>query len=86
MKDETAGNGIKKFVRLKPDLYSYLVGDNSEHKQKCCCKRHNEYKYVLLNKKCLRHLLNRIPGKDHRLRTYEIQKISFYYSDNEICI
>ena len=38
MKDETAGNGIKKFVRLKPDLYSYLVGDNSEHKQKCCCK------------------------------------------------
>ena len=30
----------------------------------------SEYKYVLLNKKCIRHLLNRIQSKDHRIGTY----------------
>ena len=33
---------------------------------------HNEYKDFLLNKKCLRHSINRIQRKDHRIRTYEI--------------
>ena len=33
---------------------------------------HNEYKDVLLNKKCLRHSMNRIPSKNHKIRTYEI--------------
>ena len=31
MKDETGGAAIEKFVRLKPKMYSFLVGDNSEH-------------------------------------------------------
>ena len=33
---------------------------------------HNEYKDFLLNKKCLRHSINRIQRKDHRTGTYEI--------------
>ena len=33
MKDETAGLAIKEFVELKPNMYSYLVDDNSEHKK-----------------------------------------------------
>ena len=33
MKDEIAGVAIKKFVGLKPKMYSYLVDDNSEHKK-----------------------------------------------------
>ena len=36
---------------------------------------HSEYRDVLLNKKCLRHSMNRIQSKDHRIRTYEINKI-----------
>ena len=28
---------------------------------------HNEYKDVLLNNKCLRHSMNRIHSKDHRI-------------------
>ena len=50
----------------------------------------NEYKDVLLNKKCLRHLMNRIQSKNHRIGTYEISKISLscfgdkiYIPDNE---
>ena len=51
----------------------------------------NEYTDVLLNKKCLRHLMNRIQSKSHRIGTYEINKISLscfkdkiYFLDNEI--
>ena len=37
---------------------------------------HNKYKDVLLNKKCLRYSMNRIQSKDHKIGTYEINKIS----------
>ena len=33
---------------------------------------HNEYKEALLNNKCIRHSVNRIQRKDHRMETYEI--------------
>ena len=67
MEDETTGVAIEEFVGLKPKMYSYLVDDNSEHKKakgvnKILVARisHKEYKYVLLNKICLRHSMNRI--------------------------
>ena len=44
---------------------------------------HNEYKDVLLNKKCLRHLMNRIQSKDHRIGTYEINNISLHCFDDK---
>ena len=46
----------------------------------------NKYKDVLLNKKCLRHLMNRIQSKDHKIRTYEINKISLSRFDDKIYI
>ena len=33
MKDEVAGVAIEEFVGLKPNMYSYLADDNSEHKK-----------------------------------------------------
>ena len=33
MKDETAGLMIEEFVGLKPNIYSFLVDENSEHKK-----------------------------------------------------
>ena len=48
--------------------------------------RHNEYKDVMLNNKCLRHSMNRIQSKNHRIGTYEIKKISLSYFDDKICI
>ena len=92
MKDETAGVAIEEFVRLKPKIYSYLVDDNSDHKKAKCVNRnvatisHIEYKNVLLNKKCLRHSMNRIQSKDHKIATYEINKISFFCFDNKMYI
>ena len=62
MKDEITGVAIEEFVGLKPRMYSYLVDDNSEHKQTKKVNKnivaaisHNKYKDVLLNKKCLKH-------------------------------
>ena len=70
-----------------------MVDDNSEHKKAKDVNKnvvatisHNEYKDVLLNKKCLRHSMNRILRKDQRIGTYEINKISFPYLDNKIYI
>ena len=93
MKDETACVAIEKFVGLKPKMYSYLVDNNSEHKKTkgvirniVAIMSHNEYKHALLNKKCLRHLINRIQSKDHRIETYEINKISLSSFDDKIVI
>ena len=84
MKDETGGAEIE-FVRLKPKMYSFLVDDNSEHKKAkgvnknvAAAISHNEYEDILLNNKCLRHSMNRIQSKDHRLGTYEINKIVLF--------
>ena len=47
---------------------------------------HNEYKDVLLNKKCLRHSMNRIQSKDHKIGTYEINKISLSSFNDKLFI
>ena len=66
MNDETRGVPIEEFVGLNPKMYSFLV-DNCEHKKAKGVNKnvvatisHNEYKDVLLNKKCRRHSKNRI--------------------------
>ena len=63
-------------------MYSYLVDDNSNHKKAkgvhenvVATISHNKYKDVLLNKKLLRHLMNMIQSKAHKIGTYEIGKI-----------
>ena len=49
-------------------------------------RSHNEYKDVLMNNKCLRHSMNRIQSKDHRIGTYEMNKILLSCFDNKIYI
>ena len=47
---------------------------------------HNECKDVLLNQICLRLLMNRIQSKNHRIRTYEINRFFLSYFDNKTYI
>ena len=77
---------------MKPKIYSFLV-DNNEHKKAkgvnknvVATRSHNEYKDVLLNNKCIRHLINRIQTKDHRIGTYEINEISLSCFNDKIYI
>ena len=55
-------------------MYFFLVDDSIEHKKGkdmnkniVATMHHNEYKNNLLNDKCLRHLMNRIQSKNHRI-------------------
>ena len=93
MRDKSAGVMSEEFVGLKPKMYSYLVDDNSEHKKAKGVNKnvvatisHNEYKGVLLNKKCLRHAMNRTQNKDHRIGICKINKISLSRYDDKIYI
>ena len=84
MINETNGVAIEEFVGFKSKIYLCLVDDNSEHKRAKGVNRnaivtisHSDYKDVFLNNKCLKHSVNRIQSKDHRIGTYEINKISW---------
>ena len=92
MKDETGGVAINTFVALKPKKYSFLVNNNEYEKAKVVNKdvvatiSHNEYKDILLNKKCVRYSVNRIQSKNDWIRTYEINKISLPCFDDKVYI
>ena len=83
MKDGTGDVEIEEFAGLKSKIYSFLIDDNSVHKKAKGVNRndvttisYNKYKDALLNHKCIRHSMNRIQSKDHRIGTHEINKIS----------
>ena len=85
MKHETRGVAIEEFVGLKPKMYSFLVDDSSEHKKAKGVNKtvvatisHGEYEDILLNNECLRHSMNRIQNKNHKIGTYEINKFFFH--------
>ena len=93
MKDVTAGVAIEEFGQLEPKMYSYLVDNNSDQKNGKSVNKnvaaaisHNEYKDVLLNKKCLRYSMNSIQSRDHKIGTYEIYRISLSCINDKVFI
>ena len=76
---------------MKPKLYLLLVNDTSEYNKAkgvnwgvVATISHVKYKDNLLNKKYLRHLMNRIWSKDHRKGTLEIKNITLSCYDGII--
>ena len=93
MKDKAAGVAIKEFFGLKPKMYSFLIDDISDHKKAKGVNKNvfatisqNKYKDGLLNYECLRHSVNRIQSKNHRIWTYEINNISLSSFNDKIYI
>ena len=93
MNNETAGVTIEELVGLKTKIYSYLVDENSEYekakgvnKNVVATISHNKYTDVLLNKKCLRHSMDSIQTKYHKIGTYKTSKISLSSFDDKIYI
>ena len=84
MIDKTGGVAIEKFAGLKSKMYSFLVGNNEPKKAKyvnrnvVATRSYDEYKDVLLDNKCIRHSINRIQFKDHRIGTYDIILMKIY--------
>ena len=92
MENETGVVAIEEFLGLKSKMYLFLEHNDEHKKAKGVNKKvvakigHNEYKDVLWNNKHIRHSMNRIQTKDHRIITYEISKISLYCFDDKIYI
>ena len=74
-------------------MYLFFIDNSSEHKRVKSVNEniiatisHYEYKDILLNKTCFRHLMNRIQSKDCRIGADEINKTYLSYFDNKIYI
>ena len=79
MKDEYGGVIIDQFIGLKSKMHSIKKIDGSESstaKGVNIATEFNEFKDVLFNKKIIRHKIKRIQAKKHKIRTYEVDKIS----------
>ena len=93
IKDETDSVAIEEFFGLSSKMCSFLLDDNSENEKEKGVNRnifatmsHNEYNFFLLNNKCLRHSINGIQSKDHRIGTYEINRFSLFCFNGRIYI
>ena len=85
MKDEFDRVIVEEFIGLKSKTYSMKKIDGKELKTAKgvnTTTEFNEFKDVLFAKKIIRHIMNRIQSKKHKLGTYEIDKISLSCCDN----
>ena len=86
MKNESEGKVTDEFVGLKSKMYSMKNIDGKESntaKGVNIATEFNEFKDSLFNKKVLRHKMRRIQGKNHKMGTYEINKISLSSFDDK---
>ena len=86
MKDEFGGVIVIEFVGLKSKMYSMKKIDGKEYntaKGVSIATEFDKFKDVLFNEKIIRQKMKRIQSKKHKLRTYEIDKISLSCFDNE---
>ena len=93
MRDKAGDFAIKEFVGLNPKMYSFLVDDSSEHKKAKDVNKnvvqkitYNEHKDVFLNRRKVRHSMNRIQNKDSKNGTYEINNFFLSCFDDKIHI
>ena len=93
MKYEKGNILIEELFALNKKMDLYLIVDKRGHeKPKGVNKNafvelsYDEFKDVLLNKKCLRYSMNRIQSKDYRIETYEIKNMYFSCLDYKIRI
>ena len=78
-----------EFVGLKPKMYSIQNIDGKESntaKGINIATQFNEFKNILFNKKRMRHKMRRIQTKNHKLGTYENNKISLSCFDDKIFV
>ena len=86
MKVEHKGIPIKKFIGLKSKMHSVLSDDGKEFntaKRINTATEFNGFKDTLLDKIVIRHKMKRIQGKEHKIRTYEINKASLSCFDDK---
>ena len=86
MKDEFGGVIVIEFVGLKSKMYSMKKIDGKEcntAKGVSIATEFDKFKDILFNEKIIRHKMERIQSKKHKLGTYEINKISLSCFDDK---
>ena len=86
MKDQFGGVVVTEFVGLESKVHPIKKIDGKEHntaKGVSIATEFDKFQDVLLNKNIIRHRMKRIESKKHKLRTYEIDKISLSCFDNK---
>ena len=86
MKDQFGRIIIDEFIGLKSKMYSIKKIDGRESntaKGVNIATGFNEFKDVLFNKKFIRHKMEKIQAKKHKIGTYEIDKISLSCFDDK---
>ena len=86
MKDEFEGNVGNEFIGLKSKIYSMKTIDGKESntaKGVNIATEFNELKDFLFKKKIIRYKMKRIQSKNHKIRTYKINKMSLSCFDNK---
>ena len=90
-KDEAAGVPICEFVGLRSKMYSYMKDDQKGGKTAKGIKKnvikknitHENYKETLFNNKQLHHKMKTIRSQNHKLSSYEINKVSLSCFDDK---
>ena len=89
MKDEFSGITVVEFFGLKSKMCSMKKIDGKEcntAKGVSIATEFDKFKDVLLHDKIIRHKMKRIQSKNHKLGTYEIDKISLSCFDDKRCV
>ena len=90
-KDEAAGIPIIEFIGLRSKMYSYIKDNNEGGKTAKGIKKnviksnikHEDYKDTLLNNKEMHHKMKTIRSDNHKLCSYEINKVSLSCFDDK---
>ena len=86
MKEESEGKVIDKFVGLNSKMHSMKNIDGKETntaKGVSVVTEVKKFINILFNKKIMMHKMRRIQAKNHKLETYEINKISLSCFDDK---
>ena len=86
MKDEYGGTAIYEFAGTKSKMYSILDVNNCEksvYKGHTSNIGHSEFIDVQSNEKVIRHIMKGIKSFNHRMYTYESNKISLSAFDDK---
>ena len=90
-KDEAAGVPICEFVGLRSKMYSYIKNNKKGGKKAKGIKKnvikkdiqHENYKETLFNNEQMHHKMKTIRSQNHKLSSYEINKVSLSCFDDK---
>ena len=86
MKDEYRGTALYEFIGTKSKIYSILDVKNCEknaYKGRSSNIEHDEFMETLINKKIIIHNMSGIKSFNHKMFTYESNKISLSAFDDK---